>query len=812
MKTQTFRILPSFDLAKARKLHKRITFGGMDISVENAAGTIRRWYDPHGKESGSTKMLHDYGYIRRTEGTDGDHVDVYVGPDKDSERVFIVNQKKLPDFKEFDEQKVMLGFKTPEAAKKAYLAHYNDPRFFGSMIAMRLKDFKERVFSKEMKGIAIQASKKVMVLPPVALMKSEKPPAGFQPVGKKGGYKKMIGGKWIYWYPGQPHPAAARSSEEASGSKTSGKPVPVRERAPAGAESGKKLPKFEASRAKEGSAVWKMENGVFAWKTARVFDRSQDEHQMRRTDLVPGVDDETKLALISEFRPLLISEGKKTRRLFALKDRFAIGEGRSSNETQEELMRAGVEGLLRAIHTYKADVPFAYHANMYVRDYMRLHAAKEFMGGIELPDMHVRNLSRYIAARARAAKELGKHDPTPREVVPFFDLRKKHIHAGLPSKGANGEELRNAQLPEFEGYKLGLGQRGSVTKRSDGGSEEEVDTQEMRDVATQPSKLQWAEMYDGFLRGQKGVGAFDEQVIFPGAGEGVGFGFSPEEQVELRQQVKRAADRIKSMGSHSVTITTAWHKEPTQFRVDDLGDIVMKRLGVGNEPLSARDLAQEIPVYRVGEDGKEKALGFAMARAVMQTFIDEGMKKLQQNVDGRAKGLVDRAKDLVAPEQRAEPGPTYNEMLRTEAKQVSAEQVRAWRDEQSKKLAGKERALSHVRDMSDDEVKLEVAKRSRRMKKTTEAMKRLMTQTIEVERIDPHYGVAYMYDPEQKTHQSVRVRMNYIPDYGLKKAMEGVTDQMIREAANFPELMNLMIGEHEPSPERTIVQRMFGWY
>jgi hypothetical protein len=133
-------------------IKKRIKLHGLDISVENPKGSSRHWKDPHSGESGTTVMKHDYGYFRRTEGTDGDHVDVYVGPDADSSSVFIVDQMKKPDFKEFDEQKVMLGFKDAKSAKAAYLAHYNDPRFFGSMKEMAVEDFKDKVLSKENHG------------------------------------------------------------------------------------------------------------------------------------------------------------------------------------------------------------------------------------------------------------------------------------------------------------------------------------------------------------------------------------------------------------------------------------------------------------------------------------------------------------------------------------------------------------------------------------------------------------------------------------------------------------------------------------
>lgn len=142
------------------KLHGERDFRGLDIAIENKKGSERKWYDPYGKEKGSTHMHYDYGYIRLTEGTDGDHVDVYIGPDEDAENVFIVDQMKKPDFKTFDEQKCMLGFKTEAEAKAAYLKQYDDPRFFGSIKSMPVEEFKMKVLDKKNHGEKIAVSDK----------------------------------------------------------------------------------------------------------------------------------------------------------------------------------------------------------------------------------------------------------------------------------------------------------------------------------------------------------------------------------------------------------------------------------------------------------------------------------------------------------------------------------------------------------------------------------------------------------------------------------------------------------------------------
>lgn len=133
--------------AKAYKLSRRMDFNGLKISIETDKGESRHWKDPHSGESGSTKMKYPYGYIRRTEGLDGDHLDVYVGPNKRAPNVYVVHQMKAPDFNTADEDKCMLGFLSADAAKKAYLAHYNDDRFFGSMTSMPFEAFKKKALA-----------------------------------------------------------------------------------------------------------------------------------------------------------------------------------------------------------------------------------------------------------------------------------------------------------------------------------------------------------------------------------------------------------------------------------------------------------------------------------------------------------------------------------------------------------------------------------------------------------------------------------------------------------------------------------------
>ncbi len=137
-------------------LQGRTKVQGMNISIENKKGSIRSGIDKDGHEW-HTKMHFDYGYIRGTVGVDKDHLDVYVGPNRESETVFIVNQND-PVTGKFDEQKVMLGFNSEKDAKDAYLKQYDRPGFFGDMVVMDIETFKEKAFDIKNKGKSLKKS------------------------------------------------------------------------------------------------------------------------------------------------------------------------------------------------------------------------------------------------------------------------------------------------------------------------------------------------------------------------------------------------------------------------------------------------------------------------------------------------------------------------------------------------------------------------------------------------------------------------------------------------------------------------------
>jgi hypothetical protein len=135
----------TLDLYSNRKLHKRIMYQGLPISVENRAGSVRKGKDPHWGEW-RTRMLYDYGYFKGTKGFDGGGIDVFVGPIPDAKNAYVVHIRKPPSFKQYDEDKCFVGFSSASAAKKAFMQHYDMPeKFFGGMDTVPMEEFRKKI-------------------------------------------------------------------------------------------------------------------------------------------------------------------------------------------------------------------------------------------------------------------------------------------------------------------------------------------------------------------------------------------------------------------------------------------------------------------------------------------------------------------------------------------------------------------------------------------------------------------------------------------------------------------------------------------
>lgn len=127
-----------------------VTVDGLDVTIEQPKGSVRRGKDADGKEWES-EMHNTYGYIKGTEGVDGDHIDIFLSDNPASGHVFVVDQVN-PKTGEFDEHKVMYGFDSAEEAKQAYLSNYEKGwKGLGDITEVTKEEFKKWVDSSKRK-------------------------------------------------------------------------------------------------------------------------------------------------------------------------------------------------------------------------------------------------------------------------------------------------------------------------------------------------------------------------------------------------------------------------------------------------------------------------------------------------------------------------------------------------------------------------------------------------------------------------------------------------------------------------------------
>jgi hypothetical protein len=126
-----------------QKYHAKIN--GFDVSIENPKGSIRSGTSLGG-QSWQTKMPAHYGYIKRTQGADGDQLDVYVGPKPESQRVYVVDQNKGPGSAQFDEHKAIMGAGSVSEAREIYAQGFSDgtgAQRIGAITPMSVSEFRK---------------------------------------------------------------------------------------------------------------------------------------------------------------------------------------------------------------------------------------------------------------------------------------------------------------------------------------------------------------------------------------------------------------------------------------------------------------------------------------------------------------------------------------------------------------------------------------------------------------------------------------------------------------------------------------------
>ena len=141
-----------------------VQIGTFNVTIEQPKGSVRSGVDANGNKW-ETTMQNTYGYIRGTEGVDGDHIDVFLSDDIDAwngRRVFVVDQYNEDG--SFDEHKVMLGFNETDDAEAAYFANYDSDwanNHKTVVTAVNLEDFEKWIDSSHRKTKAFAEYKSV---------------------------------------------------------------------------------------------------------------------------------------------------------------------------------------------------------------------------------------------------------------------------------------------------------------------------------------------------------------------------------------------------------------------------------------------------------------------------------------------------------------------------------------------------------------------------------------------------------------------------------------------------------------------------
>lgn len=113
------------------------TFHGLKCAIETPKWSIRQG---HGWMNVSPA---DYGFIHGYTGADGDEIDCYLGPNLESNKIWVVDQNRMDHSGQFDEHKCMLGYDRREDAIADYYAgHTHASTIFRGIHYMSVPIFK----------------------------------------------------------------------------------------------------------------------------------------------------------------------------------------------------------------------------------------------------------------------------------------------------------------------------------------------------------------------------------------------------------------------------------------------------------------------------------------------------------------------------------------------------------------------------------------------------------------------------------------------------------------------------------------------
>lgn len=131
--------------AKGHLTPNQTAIPGVNVTIENPAGSVRSGQREDGSRW-SQDMKDHYGYIKRTESAEGpeEQLDVFINPQIMEEKydtVFVVDQ--VNDDGNFDEHKVMMGYRNQMDAVRAYKRNYPRNQKVGTVTPMSKIEFRK---------------------------------------------------------------------------------------------------------------------------------------------------------------------------------------------------------------------------------------------------------------------------------------------------------------------------------------------------------------------------------------------------------------------------------------------------------------------------------------------------------------------------------------------------------------------------------------------------------------------------------------------------------------------------------------------
>ena len=586
------------------------------------------------------------------------------------------------------------------------------------------------------------------------------------------------------------HGLAARKG----GART--KPVWNPGEAPTGPKAGpvigseKKIPPYAESTAKPGSALSRVESGKYPVRTVRYFAEDADGVPRMRERQAMAMPDADKVKLIKEFAPMVRKIARQTIKSFGIE---------KTSETEADLQSAAMEGLLHAIDQYPGGVSFARHAKFLSDQYARLHAAREFAGGMSMPRRHARLIRGFIAARAEAARMFETDKPTAEQTARVWKLNKRDIHEGLITG-------KNEPLPM---NRYGLRAGDIVTGKE------------------QPGKVEWAEHLGAFIDGQakaEGSEYFDSGVgLYEGHGV-AGVGMSEHEKIIVRHDLDPILEDMRNY---------KWTEGYRTYKTD-AAEIIKKMIGLDGEPQSAAAIAQDISIEFLSQNAWRPLSERAMRRMI-PVVLERALAEIRRRtVLPETKGVIERAVGRAFPEQEAKRGLRWHDSLKARAKALTREEIRTWRHRQREILKRAEQVAIRDGDsirakaMRDAHERINSIGLRRARMLAAEFMLRTAPASAEWFRtaeplpVEVPKGEAHSSIIVTRTHPVTgaqqRVRVHSLSDLRLRKSevFGSVPDMgVIQMIMHYPLLSRLVFGSDDPAAlaptlDREVVLELMG--